>query len=276
MANDQQTKAAVFRELHNREGAFVIPNPWDIGSARILEVLGFEALATTSAGFAFSLGKKDGGVPLAKTLEHCTAMVSASNLPISADLEKGFGDSPQSVQDTIVAAAKTGLVGCSIEDYSGDSANPIFDFNHALDRIAAAVDTARALSHDFILTARSENFLHDRPDLDDTIKRLQAFESAGADVLYAPGLKNLDDIRAVCSALNKPVNAVVGAPNAGYDIAALADAGVKRISVGTTFARLAYGEFIHAAKELSGPGTLGFTDKAMNFAELSGFFPDQE
>lgn len=272
MTVDQQTKAAAFRELHQRAGAFVIPNPWDVGSARILEALGFEALATTSAGHAFSLGLTDGGVTAQQALDHCAAIVAASDLPVSADLEKGFGDSPETVAETIRIAAKTGLVGCSIEDFSGDRADPIYDFNLALDRIVAAVEAARSLSHDFVLTARSENYLHGRPDLDDTIKRLQAFEAAGADVLYAPGLKDLDDIRAVCSALTRPVNVVIGAPKAGYGVAELSDAGVKRISVGATFARLAYGEVIRAAKEILGPGTLGFTDRAMDFAELSGYF----
>ena len=272
MTVDQQTKAAAFRELHNRDGAFVIPNPWDVGSARILESLGFEALATTSAGFAFSLGLTDGGVTAQQAMNHCTAIVAASDLPVSADLEKGFGDSPDAVAETIRSAANTGLVGCSIEDFSGDRANPIYDFNLAVDRIAAAVEAARSLSHDFVLTARSENYLHGRPDLDDTIKRLQAFEAAGADVLYAPGLQNLEDIRTVCSALTQPVNVVVGAPKAGYGVAALADAGVTRISVGATFARIAYGEVIRAAKEILGQGTLDFTDRAMGFAELSGYF----
>ena len=272
MTVDQQTKAAAFRELHNRDGAFVIPNPWDVGSARILESLGFEALATTSAGLAFSLGLTDGGVTAQQAMNHCTAIVAASDLPVSADLEKGFGDSPETVAETIRIAAETGLAGCSIEDFSGDRAEPIYDFNLALDRIVAAVEAARSLSHDFVLTARSENYLHGRPDLDDTIKRLQAFEAAGADVLYAPGLIDLDDIRAVCAALTRPVNVVVGAPKAGYGVAELSDAGVKRISVGATFARLAYGEVIRAATEILGPGTLGFTDRAMGFAELSGYF----
>jgi len=272
MTADQQTKAAAFKELHNRDGAFIIPNPWDVGSARILESLGFEALATTSAGLAFSLGLTDGGVTSQQALDHCTAIVAASGLPVSADLEKGFGDSPDAVAETIRIAADTGLVGCSIEDFSGDRAKPIYDFNHAVERIEAAVVASRTMPYAFMVTARSENYLHGRPDLDDTIQRLKAFEAVGADVLYAPGLQNLEDIRTVCSEIKQPVNVVIGAPKAGFGVAELADAGVKRISVGATFARIAYGEVIRAAKEISGPGTLGFTDNAMGFAELSGYF----
>ena len=197
MTSDQQTKAAAFKELHNRDGAFIIPNPWDVGSARILESLGFEALATTSAGLAFSLGLTDGGVTLQQALDHCTAIVAASGLPVSADLEKGFGDSPDAVAETIRSAADTGLVGCSIEDFSGDRAKPIYDFNHAVERIEAAVAASRTMPYAFMVTARSENYLHGRPDLDDTIQRLKAFEAVGADVLYAPGLHNLEDIRTV-------------------------------------------------------------------------------
>ncbi|MFP6729402.1 MAG: isocitrate lyase/phosphoenolpyruvate mutase family protein [Alphaproteobacteria bacterium] len=276
MTLDQQAKAARFIDLHKRDGGFVIPNPWDVGSARILEALGFEALATTSAGLAFSLGLTDGNVTMQQALEHCAALVSATSLPVSADLEKGFGDSPESVAETITAAAESGLVGCSIEDFCGDPKAPIYDFNLAVDRIAAAVETARSLPHDFVLTARSENYLRGNPDLDDTIKRLQAFEAAGADVLYAPGLPTLEDIRTLCASLTRPVNVVVGAPKAPYGVAELAEAGVTRISVGATFARLAYGEFIRAAQEIAGPGTLGFTDRAMGSAELSGYLKEPD
>ncbi len=272
MTADQQTRAARFVALHEREGAFVIPNPWDVGSARILEALGFEALATTSAGFAFSLGLTDGGVTPEQMLDHCAAMVGATDLPVSADLEKGFGDSPDDVAETIRSAAKTGLAGCSIEDYNGRRENPIYAFDLAVERIEAAVAAARSLPHDFVLTARTENYLHGRPDLDDTIRRLQAFEAAGADVLYAPGLPTLDDIAAVCSAVSRPVNVVVGAPKLGYGVAELAAAGVKRISVGATFARHAYGGLIRAAKELKEQGTFNFTDDAIGSADLSGYF----
>ena len=272
MTTDQQTKAATFRKLHQRAGAFVIPNPWDVGSARILEALGFEALATTSAGFAFSLGLTDGGVAPDQTLDHCAEIVAATGLPVSADLEKGFGDSPEAVAETIRSAAKTGLVGCSIEDYRGDPAAPIYEFDLAVERIAAAVEAARSLSHDFVLTARSENYLHGRLDIDDTIRRLQAFEAAGADVLYAPGLPSLDDIRTVCAAMTRPVNVVMETSKAGFGVAELADAGVKRISVGAIFARAAYGELIRAAKEIAARGTFNFADDVIGFAELSGYF----
>ena len=272
MTADQQAKAARFIELHRRAGAFVIPNPWDVGSARILEVLGFEALATTSAGFAFSLGLTDGGVSPEQMLDHCRVMVAATDLPVSADLEKGFGDSPEAVARTIRSAAETGLAGCSIEDFCGDPAAPIYEFDLAVERIAAAVEAARSLPHDFVLTARSENYLHGRPDLDDTILRLQAFEAAGADVLYAPGLATLDDIRAVCSAVSRPVNVVMEASKAGFGVAELADAGVSRISVGAIFARAAYGELIRAAKEIAARGTFDFAGDVIGYAELSGYF----
>ena len=272
MTADQQAKATRFIELHQRAGAFVIPNPWDVGSARILECLGFEALATTSAGFAFSLGLTDGGITRKQALEHCTAMVAATSLPVSADLEKGFGDSPDAVAETIRSAAKTGLVGCSIEDFGGDRAKPIYDFKHAVERTDAAVEAAQSLPFAFMVTARSENYLHGRPDLDDTIRRLKAFEDVGADVLYAPGLKTLDDIRAVCSEIKQPVNVVMEASKAGFGVVELADAGVKRISVGAIFARAAYGELIRAAKEIAVRGTFNFADDVIGFAELSGYF----
>ena len=206
-------------------------------------------------------------------LEHCADIVAATDLPVSADLEKGFGDSPEAVAGTIRSAAKAGLAGCSIEDFSGDM---IYPFDLAVERIAAAAEAARALPHDFVLTARSENYLRGNPDLDDTIARLQAFEAVGADVLYAPGLPSLDDIRSVCAAVSRPVNVVVGAPRLGYGVAELADAGVKRISVGATFARLIYGKLIQAAKEIAESGTFNFTDDAMGIAELSGYFKETD
>ncbi|HEY9212505.1 MAG TPA: isocitrate lyase/phosphoenolpyruvate mutase family protein [Ancylobacter sp.] len=265
-------KGAAFRALHERPGAFIIPNPWDIGSARILAAMGFEALATTSAGMAFSLGVAEGQTGREATLEHCRAIVGATPLPVSADLEMGFGDSPESSAETIRTAASIGLAGCSLEDHTGRPEDPIYDFNLAVERIAAASEARRALPHDFVLTARAENFLWDRPDLDDTIRRLQAFEAAGADVLYAPGLHDIETIRTVCSALTKPVNIVMGMPGATFTLAELADAGAKRISVGSALARLAYGAFIGAAREMRATGTFRFSEKAMGFAELEGFF----
>ena len=264
---------SVFRALHQREGAFVIPNPWDVGSARILASMRFEALATTSAGMAFALGSQEGTVSRADTLEHCRRIVEATTLPVSADLEKGFGDSPDRVAETILAATQTGLAGGSIEDHSGDPSNPIFDFELAVERIAAAVEASHSLEQDFVLTARSENFLWGRCDLDDTIRRLQAFSQAGADVLYAPGLHDIGSIRTLCAAVDKPVNVVMGMPGASFTVEQLAAAGVKRISVGSAFARSAFGAFVTAAREIIEQGSFTFADSAIGFAELDAFFP---
>jgi 2-methylisocitrate lyase-like PEP mutase family enzyme len=272
MAPTASHKAVTFRALHERDGAFVIPNPFDIGTARILAAMGFEALATTSAGMAFALGLPEGRVPKKRTLAHCRDMVQATGLPVSADLEKGFGDTPVSVAETIRAAAATGLAGCSIEDHTGRSDSPIFDFPLALERIEAAVAAARTLPHDFVLTARCENFLWGRPDLDDTLSRLAAFADAGADVLYAPGLPDLATIRTVCAALKKPVNVVMGMPGATFSIQDLAEAGVKRISLGSSLARAAYGTFVRACREIKDEGTFTFAKDAIGFAELEGFF----
>ena len=272
MATDTDTKARNFRALHERDGAFVIPNPWDVGTARILASMGFEALATTSAGFAFSLGLPDGGVTRDQALAHCSNIAAATDLPVSADLEKGFVDDPADVAETIRLAADTGLAGCSIEDATGRRDAPIYDFEMAVARVAAAVEAARGLSRDFVLTARAENHLHGRNDLDDTIRRLQAFEAAGADVVYAPGLPDLDAIRAVCSSVSRPVNVVIGAPNTPYGIAELAEAGVKRISVGATFSRLALGAVMRAAVEMRDAGTFSFTNDAVNFGDLEKIF----
>lgn len=276
MTSTETHPGAAFRALHGRTGAFIIPNPWDAGSARILASLGFEALATTSAGLAFSLGRPDGGVTREEVLAHCRELVGATGLPVSADLEKGFGDSPEEVAETVRAAAATGLAGCSIEDYTDRPEDPIFDFNLAVDRIAAAVEAARALPHDFVLTARAENFLHRRRDLDDTIKRLQAFEAAGADVLYAPGLADMETIRAVCAAVTRPVNVVMGLPGTSFSLASLAEAGVTRISIGSALARLAYGAVLKAAREMAGEGTFGFAEEAAGFKELTEIFAAQE
>ncbi len=261
-----------FRDLHRGSGAFVIPNPFDVGTARILASLGFKALATTSAGMAFALGKPEGQVSRNETLAHCRMMVEATDLPVSADLEKGFGDSPNAVADTIGAAAATGLAGCSIEDHTNRPDDPIFPFDLAVERIQAAAEACRSLDHDFVLTARAENFLWERPDLDDTIRRLQAFEAAGADVLYAPGLRDLEDIRTVCAALGKPVNVVMGMPGVTFGIDELAGAGVKRISVGSALARAALGTFVRAAEEMAKQGTFTFAKDAAGFDELQTIF----
>lgn len=272
MTVDQKAKAEQFRALHEQDGAFIIPNPWDAGTARILAALGFKALATTSAGHAFSLGVPEGAVTWDDTLAHCRMLVAATDLPVSADLEKGLGDSPESAAASVCAAAATGLAGCSLEDHTKRRDAPIFDFTLAVERIAAAAEAARGLAHDFVLTARCENFLWGRPDLDDTIRRLQAFENAGADVLYAPGLRDLDTIRQLCAAVTKPVNVVMGLPGTVFDVQQLTEAGVKRISVGSALSRLAYGAFIKAAQEMQHAGTFTFASEAIGFAEIERYF----
>jgi 2-methylisocitrate lyase-like PEP mutase family enzyme len=273
MQASQSDKARAFRALHERPGAFVIPNPWDVGSARILAGLGFEALATTSAGLAFALGRRDGegAVSRNEALAHAGTIVDATPLPVSADLENGFGDAPETAAETIRLAAETGLVGASIEDATGDPRHPIYDASLAAERIAAAAEAARARRFPFTLTARAENFLHGRPDLDDTIRRLQAFEAAGADVLYAPGLRDLSAIRTVCGAVRKPVNVIMGLAGAPLSVDDLAAAGVRRISVGSAFARVALGALLRAAREVKEHGTFGFADEAASFAEIHGF-----
>jgi 2-methylisocitrate lyase-like PEP mutase family enzyme len=276
MNEPTHNRESIFRALHQREDAFVIPNPWDVGSARILASMGFEALATTSAGMAFALGRQEGTVSRADTLEHCRTIVDATALPVSADLERGFGDSADSVAETILAAAQTGLAGGSIEDYSGDPGNPIYEFDLAVERIAAAVEASRSLAQDFVVTARCENFLWGRRDLDDTIKRLQAFSKAGADVLYAPGLPDMDSVRRVCAEVDKPINIVMGLSSTGFTVAELAAAGVKRISVGASFARAAYGAFVNAATEVINDGSFAYADSAIGFAEMNAFFPKDQ
>lgn len=267
-----QLKVAKFRALHARPGAFIIPNPWDTGTARILASLGFEALATTSAGMAFALGQPEGTSSREQVLAHCRLIVEATDLPVSADLEKGFGDSPEAVAQTISSAAEVGLAGCSIEDHTNRSEDPIFDYTQAVERIQAAVEARAALPNDFVLTARCENFLWGRPDLDDTIRRLQAFEAAGADVVYAPGLHDLETISEVCSAVAVPVNVVMGMPGATFSLQELAGAGVKRVSLGSALARAAFGAFVDASREMAKHGNFTFSNKAIGFAELEAFF----
>lgn len=268
-APDQAAKGAAFRALHARPGAFVIPNPWDAGTARILAALGFEALATTSAGLAHALGLRDGAAGRERTLANARAIVDATGLPVSADLENGFGDAPEDAAGAIRLAAEAGLVGGSIEDASGDAARPIYDHAHAVERVAAAAEAARALPFPFVLTARAENFLHGRADLDDTIRRLQAFERAGADVLYAPGLPSLDAVRAVCASVSRPVNVLAGG-GAAPSVAALAEAGVKRVSLGSGLSRAALGALVRAAREIKDHGTFGFAGDAVPYAEANG------
>jgi 2-methylisocitrate lyase-like PEP mutase family enzyme len=260
-------KGKIFRDLHT--ATFVIPNPWDIGTAKLLESVGFKALATTSAGYAFSRGLPDGGVGFEAMIHHCREMAGAVSVPVSADLEKGKGDSAESAGETIFAADAAGLSGCSIEDHTGDPESPIYEFSYAVERVAAAAEAARALKHDFVFTARAENFLWNRPDLDDTIKRLQAFEKAGADVLYAPGLTDIEAVRTVCSSVSKPVNVLV-VP--GFTVANLAEAGAKRISLGSKLTTYAFGMLQKASREMLEEGTFDFAREGMPFAKLQGMF----
>jgi 2-methylisocitrate lyase-like PEP mutase family enzyme len=272
----QQQKFEHFRALHQRPGLFVIPNPWDAGSAKILTALGFEALATTSAGYAFSAGLPDSAAAITREdlLENAQSIADATNLPVSADLQNGFGPSPDTCAETILLAANMGIVGGSIEDATGDPQNPIYELNHAIDRIAAAAEAAHN-SH-FFLTARAENFLHGRNDLDDTIRRLQAFAEAGADVLYAPGLPNLESIEKVCAAVSKPVNVLMGLKGATYSLEQLAAAGAKRISVGGSLARAALGALVRAALEIKQHGTFTYANEAISHAEVTAYMSNVE
>lgn len=268
----QAEKAERFRALHDGPGAFVIPNPWDAGTARILTQMGFAALTTTSAGLAFALGRRDGAGLISRdeTLANAKQIADATDLPVAADLENGFGDAPEAVAETIrLAAESAGLVGASIEDATGNPAQPIYDFDRAVERILAAARAARALPFPFVLVARAENFLHGRPDLDDTIRRLQAFEAAGADALYAPGLTSADDIRTVCESVRKPVNMVMGLKSAPFTVEQLAALGVRRISVGSALSRAALGAFMRAAREIQERGTFTFADDAAPYAQLN-------
>ena len=265
----QAEKAKAFRALHEREGAFIIPNPWDAGSARLLAHLGFEALATTSMGYAFSLGRRDGSLSREETLVNAAAIVAATDLPVSADLENGFGDAPESAAETIRQAAAAGVVGGSIEDSTGRPERPIYEFEHAVERVRAAVAAARALPFPFTLTARAENFLHGRPDIKDTIRRLQAFQEAGADVLYAPGLATKDDIAAVVSSVDRPVNVLM---RPQLSLAELSAMGVKRISVGSALCRVSLAAFLRAAREMSEPGTFTFGAEAANPKDITAIF----
>src|SRR5262245_57986318 len=252
----QAERAAAFRALHERPGIFVMPNPWDAGTARLLASLGFEALATTSLGLANMLGRIDGtgAVSRGEVLENCRAIAGATDLPVNADLENCYADAPRAAAEMIRMAAEAGVVGGSIEDASGDPARPIYDFTLAVERVQAAVEVARALPVPFVLTARAENLLHGRPDLDDTIRRLQAFEKAGADVLYAPGLRDLATIRTIVAAVSKPVNVVMSAADPAITLAQLAEAGVKRVSVGGALSRLALAAFLRGAREMKERG----------------------
>ncbi len=265
----QADKAARFQTLHAGPGAFVIPNPWDAGSARILAGLGFQALATSSAASATALGRRDGRLTRSEALSHARMIVDAANLPVSADLEKGFGDAPEAVAETIRLTAEAGLVGCTIEDATGNPEHPLYDFRLAVERIAAAAQAARALPFPFVLTARAHNLLYAAPSLDETISRLQAFEKAGADVLFAPGLPDLAAVRAVCSAVTKPVNFMAGIKGKSFSVAELAAAGVRRISLATSLYRAAMTGFLDAAREVKETGEFGFLDRCVTTPELN-------
>jgi len=273
--NAQLLRAQAFKALHERPGIFAIPNPWDAGSAKMLASLGFEALATTSAGLAFSLGKPDGdgSVTLAETLANIQAITAATDLPVSADLENGFGDDPAICAATILQGAQAGLVGGSIEDATGRADDPIYSFDLAVARVKAAVAAARSLPFPFTLTARAENLIHGRPDLPDTIRRLQAFAEAGANVLYAPGLKTHEEIVTVVKAVAPhPVNVVLGLNSASFSLDELARLGVKRVSLGSTLARAAYGAFFRAAGEIRQKGTFHFATGTMPYSEINALF----
>jgi 2-methylisocitrate lyase-like PEP mutase family enzyme len=263
----QVERAQRFKALHARTGAFVIPNPWDIGSARLLAGMGFEALATTSAGAANALGLLDGELQREQVIEHCRIIASATDLPVNADLENCFGHDPKQAAETIRLAAEAGVAGGSIEDYSGDKSKPIYDFELAVERVRAAAETAKSLGSPFMLTARAENFLHGKHDLDDTIRRLQAFESAGADVLYAPGLTTLEQVRAVTQSVTKPVN-VLGVMVQGATVAQLAEAGAKRISVGGALARAAVTALIRTATQIRDHGSFAWTAELASGGEV--------
>ncbi|TBU78490.1 isocitrate lyase/PEP mutase family protein [Phytopseudomonas daroniae] len=271
----QQRLGERFSQLHRQDGLLVLPNPWDAGSAKMLANLGFQALATTSAGLAFSLGRRDaeGAVSRDEALANARDIVAATVLPVAADLENGYGDSPEECARTLRLAAAVGLVGGSIEDATGRIDAPIYDFELAVERIRASVAAARSLDFPFTLTARAENYLHGRADLDDTIRRLVAYAEAGADVLYAPGLTQRDEIHAVVQAVApRPVNVLVGSPGLRLSLDELAELGVKRVSLGSNLARVAYGAFLQAATVLADSGDLRGAQEALAFDRINDLF----
>jgi 2-methylisocitrate lyase-like PEP mutase family enzyme len=268
----QAEKGQAFRALHARDHAFIIPNPWDVGTARLLARLGFEALATTSAGYAFSVGQRDNTINRDQMMAHASAIASATDLPVSADLENGYGDTPEIVAETIRLAAAAGLAGGSIEDMSPQPGHPIYEHKHAAERVRAAAEVVRALPFTFTLTARAENYLVGKPDLGDTIKRLQAYQEAGADVLYAPGLTSKDDIAAVVRSVDRPVNVIMGLQGVQLNLAELSAIGVKRVSVGSALTRAALGAFLRAAREMREHGTFTFAEEAVSYRDISAMF----
>jgi 2-methylisocitrate lyase-like PEP mutase family enzyme len=260
----QAEKATDFKALHEGE-PFVIPNPWDAGSARVFEALGFKALATTSSGFAFTLGRLDGSVTLDEIVDHTRALDQATGLPVSVDLENGYGPDPEHAAQAVTAAGDAGAVGGSIEDY--DRGGELYSLDHAVERVAAAVEAAKALSFPFTLTARAENHIRGNPDLDDTIARLQAYDRAGADVLYAPGLRSGEEIRAVCEAVSKPVN-VLARP--GLSMSEITEAGGQRVSVGGALAFVGVAAMVEAAEEIRDTGDFSSLDARPRLTEWLG------
>lgn len=271
----QHDRAEVFSKLHRKGSCFLMPNPWDAGSARLLEHLGFPALASTGAGYAFSCARSDLSLGAVDMLSHLAALAEASDLPVSADLQKGFGDAPDDAARTIAEAARTGIVGGSIEDASGDPQRPVYDIGLASERIRAAADAARSLRFKFTLTARAENYLYGRPDLSDTIRRLQAYQEAGADVLFAPGLQTKEEIRAVVQSLDRPVNVIMGLPGMSLTVPELEQLGVARVSVGASLARAAYGAMMRAAREMLQSGSFGYVAEAIAGREINAIFAKQ-
>jgi len=267
----QSDKANRFRALHEGSKAFVIANAWDAGSARILAGLGFEALATSSGASAGVLGRRDGSVTREEALAHARAIVEAVELPVSADLENGFGDAPEAAAETIRLAVRVGLVGGSIEDATGKKEKPLYGFEQAVERVAAAAEAARGLAFAFMLTARAENFLRGNPDLDDTIRRLQAYEKAGADVLFAPGLPDLEAVRKVCAALKKPFNFMAGIRGKSFPVAELEAAGVRRVSLATSLYRAAMSGLVDAAREVRENGSFSYLERTMATPDLNRF-----
>jgi 2-methylisocitrate lyase-like PEP mutase family enzyme len=268
----QAEKATAFHTLHERAGAFIIPNPWDAGTAKLLAALGFEALATTSLGLANTLGRADSAVSRTEVIANCRMIAEATDLPVNVDLENGFAHEPKAAAEAIRLAAEAGAVGGSIEDATGESQNPIYDFDLAVARVRAAADAAHALPVPFLLTARAENLLHGRNDMADTIRRLQAYAAAGADVLYAPGLRNVAEVRQVVDAVNRPVNVVTGWLDPAVTAAQLAEAGAKRISVGGALSRLALAAFVDGARAMKEQGSFAWMGDMMSIAEARRMF----
>jgi len=271
----QNEKSKEFVELHKKGSSFVIPNPWDVGSARLLQHLGFKALASTGAGFAFSQGKSDLSLNAKDMLHHLADLSTATDLPVSADLQNGFGDAPWEVAETILEAAKAGVVGGSIEDASGDADHPIYDIGLAVARIQSAADAAKSLNFKFMLTARAENYLYGHPDVKDTIRRLQAYQDAGADVLFAPGIQSKEDIRAIVQSIDRPLNVIMGFQGVQLTVEELQELGVARISLGGSLARAAYGALVRAAKEVQTAGTFNYASEAISGKEMNSIFSQQ-